>query len=152
MTAVISDCGAYRYWLGRPGRGAPLVWCMLNPSTADATIDDPTIKRVRSFSKGMAFSVINLNAYRATDPAELGTVADPIGPHNDHYIAWCLKVAPVVVCAWGANATHEREVAFIEMALAAGCKMVCLGLNKDGSPKHPLYVKGSTPFVEYSPL
>lgn len=89
-TAGISECGTYRYWLCRewsPGLDS-LVWLMLNPSTADATQDDPTIRRCMGFARRWGYggiTVVNLYAYRATNPRDLLTAADPVGPENDRY-------------------------------------------------------------------
>jgi hypothetical protein len=89
-TAVLSDCGTYRYRLGRRWAEGPVdVWIMLNPSTADATVDDRTIRRCMEFSRRWgagALVVGNLFALRATDPAELVRHPDPIGPDNDEHL------------------------------------------------------------------
>ncbi len=151
MTAVISDDLHYRYWLSRSGHGVgpAVLWCMLNPSYADGTRNDPTVTRLISFSKRLPFVVVNLNGFRATDPRELRTVADPVGPQNDQYLRLACSKFPVVVCAWGANAEKSRVEAFLAIAKEMNCKLVCLGTTKDGSPRHPLYVKGDTPFQEW---
>lgn len=149
--AVLSQDGVYRYWLTRDGHGFPLLWLLLNPSTADAERDDPTVLKMRHFSGLLAFSAMNMYALRATDPRELWKHADPVGPDNDHYLDWVLSRSPVVICAWGTNAKSERVAEVLAIARRHGCKLFCLGVNKGGSPKHPLYLKNDTQFKEYSP-
>lgn len=143
--AIISPCGFYRYELGRRWGDGPLLdWVMLNPSTADGDTDDPTIKRCMRFAKDWGFNgirVTNLFAYRATDPDALGkNFSDPFGPQNGDYLqSWD---GPITVCAWGSHRAIENmktkhlEVLFEREDVA----FMCLGVNKDGSPKHPLYV------------
>lgn len=108
-TAIISDCGRYRYQLGRTWSDGPIArFIMLNPSTADATEDDPTIRRCISFAKregAGAISVVNLFAFRATKPADMMKATDPIGPeNNDHLREWVgheFGFAKLVIAAWG---------------------------------------------------
>lgn len=150
MPAIISDCGRYRYWLSRsteaPEKEGAVLFVMLNPSTADHTVDDPTIRKCRGFSRlwGKAhFEVVNLYAYRATDPDELFRVDDPVGPENGHYLRQILGRHKYAVCAWGTKALHEHVEAFFNLARETGTTLFCLDWNKSGSPKHPLYVKYS---------
>lgn len=154
--AHISADRVYRYSLVR--RWAPvgpaLRWVMLNPSTADAEIDDPTIRRVIEFSRREAYAaaiVYNLYALRSPSPEQLWSHRDPIGPEND----WALRAAargalndayryaqePKIVVAWGAKAPADRVATVTHDHLAA-VPMMCLGRTKDGAPRHPLYVKG----------
>lgn len=156
MSAIISDCGRYRYNLTRPGDFAawsnPAVFILLNPSTADAEQDDPTIRRCRNFALRWGCDgivVVNLYAWRATDPKELWLQQDPVGPENDVHIARVLEAAEIVVCAWGVNAKAERTETFCALARAAGVKLHCLGTTKYGHPRHPLYVRGDQWPVEY---
>lgn len=138
--AVISHCGKYRYWLER--RWAPgdaLVFVMLNPSTADANQDDPTIRKCIGFARAFGFGaivVVNLFAYRSTDPAGLREVADPIGPHNDYYVGHAVKRGGMAVAAWGRHGTlGGRDKAFL--ATLPG-PLHALRVNNDGTPAHPL--------------
>lgn len=141
----MSRCGKYRYSLWRRWHPTdPLLrWMMLNPSTADASIDDPTIRKCIGFARRLGFGgiqVLNLFALRATDPKALFTAADPIGPD---YTLRGLASGPIV-CAWGAHkmaAARGRKVAS-EIAFEHGAQspLMCLGKTKDGHPKHPLYV------------
>lgn len=153
--AVLSPCGTYRYMLTR--QRYPLnrtaVWIMLNPSTADADVDDPTLRRVQSFSFAWGFGdivVLNLFALRSPDPALLRGHEDPVGPDNDDIIATIVQAPKVgvVVAGWGAHemvADRGRTVA--DMVVDAGHDLYCLGLTKNGQPRHPLYVRGDTPTV-----
>lgn len=141
-TAVISPCGAYRYRLTRRWADGPsLAWVMLNPSTADATVDDPTIRRVIGFSKAHgagAAIVVNLYALRATDPAELDRHPDPVGPENDRYLEELVDDDDIdIVCAWGAHPAARRR---IELGVLNLLSLSCLGTTKAGHPRHPLYV------------
>jgi hypothetical protein len=141
--ATFSPCGAYRYRLTRRWqRGDRIVtWVMLNPSTADAQTDDPTIRRVIGFSRSRGFDalvVVNLFALRTPSPALLARAADPIGPLNPLHLRRALATAGTVVVAWGAHAPSPT-------ISPRGC--VCLGKTKGGSPRHPLYVRSDIPFV-----
>jgi hypothetical protein len=125
---------------------------MLNPSTADATQDDPTIRRCRGFAESWGHAgvtVANLYAYRATKPNDLWYTTDPIGPENDDHLYRLMKMYVDVVCAWGTNAKPERVAAFVELSRKAGVRLWCLGTTKSGAPRHPLYVKADQPLVEW---
>lgn len=141
--AVISECGTYRYELIRRWDASlPRVgWIMLNPSTADASVDDPTIRRCIGFAKSWGYGGIvvrNLYALRATDPRELWKHPSPTGPDNDTYLMESVD-EPITVCAWGANG--RRGDAVINALSDAGAALHHLGLTKAGVPKHPLYLK-----------
>ncbi len=145
--AKISDCGLYRYRLWRTWDEdkPPLVFVMLNPSTADADKDDPTIRRCMGFARRLGHGgivVCNLFAYRATAPEVLSTVADPVGPMNDEEIVVAC-MARRVVAAWGAEPFARKRAADVTRRLKdAGVALYCLGVTKEGCPRHPLYVKG----------
>lgn len=154
-TAALSDCGAYRYRLIRHwGMDMPLPFIMLNPSTADATVDDPTIRRCVGFARTLGYGGIgvwNLYAYRATKPADLWTADDPVGPENDrrlrNVLRWAHLQGVPVVAAWGAHAkpARVREV----LAMEGAGNLRCLGLTKAGAPRHPLYVRADAPLVPF---
>lgn len=157
--ADMSDCGTYRYALGRRwARGPALTFLMLNPSTADGTTDDPTLRRCVSFAtrEGCgAIVVVNLFAYRATNPAALHTVPDPIGPGNDTSLIAAFRVAREhdrkVVAAWGAHpAATTRADAVLALPGVCG-SLHALGSTKAGHPRHPLYVHGEAPLTSWSP-
>lgn len=144
--AVFSTCGQFRYLLWR--RASTMVpfmgLGMLNPSTADADADDPTISRGIGFAmrEGLAGPLVwNLNAFRATDPADMKASADPVGPHNNAAIDLALKLAEMTVAAWGTHGTHgDRDRAVLRRCAAAGAQLHVLRLTKDGHPGHPLYL------------
>lgn len=156
MGAIISKCGNYRYTLTRELSKEPriVVFIMLNPSTADATQDDPTIRRCIGFAKALhcgRMIVLNLYAYRATNPRDLAFVADPIGPENDNYLTKIKTLAgkPLVIAAWGANGKHFERSKQV-MALLDGIKVHCLGLTDEGRPRHPLYLPAKTKLMPYT--
>lgn len=149
-SAVISPCGTYRYELNRVwdwDSNLPVVgWVMLNPSTADGTHDDPTIRRCIGLTKRWGHGGIvvrNLYALRATDPQELRRHIDPVGPENAAYLALATHDA-FTVCAWGSHPLAiEPGKKLITELTAAGVDIRCLGLTKTGQPRHPLYIPNS---------
>jgi hypothetical protein len=154
MTAArISADGLYRYALLRRWKddGGFVTFVMLNPSTADATVDDPTIRRCVGFAKAWGYGavhVLNLFAYRATDPKELTRVADPIGPENDTYLARHGVDSGLMVAAWGSHKMARPRAYDLTRRLHA--RWHCLGTTKDGSPRHPLYVAAATQPVKWA--
>jgi hypothetical protein len=146
--AVISDCGRYRYRLWRRwGEGSPLLFVMLNPSTADAEEDDATIRRCIKFAQAHDFGeleVVNLFAYRATDPADLKRAGWPVGPENDQHIAAAVADAASVCVAWGPRvAGLERPGIVLRQLLAMKVKPQCLQITRSGYPQHPLMLASS---------
>jgi hypothetical protein len=146
-SAVFSPDGHYRYRLERDfERPGPVhVWGMLNPSTADADRNDPTVSRCTRYSYTWGASrlvVVNLYGYRATDPRALARAADPIGPANDQHIAAAVAEAELVICAWGAHGKRRGQVVGLSL-VAAGMrdKLHALALTKTGAPRHPLYLR-----------
>ncbi len=152
MTAILSPCKQYRYLLSRNNDSLfakiePVLFCCLNPSTADATKNDPTTARLRSFTNAWGsrgFSIVNLYAFRSKEPADLKTAADPVGPDNDGHLHAQLEKFGRVICGWGNGADPKRVERFCQIADNAGASLWCLDSNKNGSPKHPLYIKGDT--------
>lgn len=152
MSAVISDCGKYRYHLSRPlgimGSGT-CTFVMLNPSTADAMLDDPTIRRCIGYAKALgcdSLQVVNLFAYRSTSPDVLtGMSRDmAVGPENDRYIVQACALAAYVICAWGNHGTlFGRADEVLKLLRERGVSPSALKINgKSGQPAHPLYLKG----------
>lgn len=152
--AYFSPDRHYRYALSRVwGDGPMMLFIGLNPSTADETKLDPTMRRVLRFAQregcgGMWMG--NLFAIRATDPLDMRRHFSPIGPDNDQWLLdmahWC---ANKIVCGWGTHGgwlDREREV----IRLLDGHKLHCLGQTKDGHPRHPLYLSSSTPLDDYT--
>ena len=152
--AFFSEDGVYRYTLTRDPdlvrRELPsILWIMLNPSTADAQKDDPTIRRCRAFAGAWGYGrveICNIFALRSTDPNQLYRAVDPIGPDNDFHIAAAVgRAGGHVVAAWGTHAKlGDRDRAVMMLLRGLGVRPVCLGVNQDGTPRHPLYVASST--------
>lgn len=121
---------------------------MLNPSTADADQDDPTIRRCIGFTETWGhrrLEVVNLFALRSTDPNELMRSSDPVGLENDNYIKRALVNADVVVAAWGEHgALMSRSSTVMKTISNYGVRITVLGLNQSGEPRHPLYIPAST--------
>jgi hypothetical protein len=153
--AVFSPCRTYRYRLTRELDGRrPLVICGLNPSTATAELNDATIRRELGFAKRWGCGrLVKVNAYafRATDPKVMlraaKTGVDIVGPENDRCIVDAIRDAMVadgiILAAWGANIDPVRQAALslmLSVRTMTNSFPVCLGVNKDGSPVHPLYV------------
>lgn len=167
--AVISSDGLYRYSLTRiwgplmDPDPKVMLFVMLNPSTADADIDDPTIRRCIAFARregATALQVVNLFAYRATNPADLLKVADPVGPANNDYILYAADAATWVVCGWGAQPIAQGRARIVTEGLRRrlatnpdipniGWSLRCLGTTASGAPRHPLYIKGAQPLEIY---
>lgn len=148
--AVISEDGCYRYVLTRRwGGGRVLSFVMLNPSTADASTDDATIRRCRGFARRErcdGIRVLNLYALRSPDPRLLLSHPDPAGPDNDRWLTGLADADGPVIAAWGAHAAAEfRRDEVADLLAAAGVVLWCLGTTRDGSPRHPLYARADAP-------
>ena len=153
--AEISPCGLYRYtlwrWFGMGDRTVRFIG--LNPSTADANQDDPTIRRCADFARRWGFDrlcMVNLFAYRATDPRELPAAAergvDVIGPENDDWLRRT-DAAALTVAAWGNMGwIHGRDA-----AVSAGRQLHYLRLTALGAPGHPLYLPATLAPQPWSP-
>jgi hypothetical protein len=148
-SAIISPCGLYRYELRRRWAfGNSVIFIGLNPSTADASVDDATIKTCVRYAKRWgsgSLIMLNLFALRSRDPKALLKAIDPIGPETDDYIRLAMVPRPVhVVAAWGAfPIARERARRIAEIVSVVGRQMTylsCLVKNADGSPHHPLYL------------
>lgn len=162
MSAIISPCGQYRYRLDRRidmHSRRVIAWIMVNPSTADAVVDDQTIKKVIGFSAANGFGhaiVGNLFAYRSTDVAALATATDPVGPDNDAHLRYILADADTLVFAWGAGnklpaSLRNRWRAMANMAKEVKFSPYCLGTCNDGHPRHPQMLGYSTPLELWFP-
>lgn len=155
-TATFSPCRTYRYTLTRiwdPTKPC-LVFVMLNPSTADESDNDPTVERCQRRARRMGYGgviVLNLFALRSTDPKRLYEVTDPIGVDNDAAIEAICRRAPMVICAWGTHGAYRDRGAYVrDMLRRIGVPLHALAINRDGSPKHPLYVANDAMPVEYA--
>lgn len=140
-SAGVSRCGRYRYWLRRIWNPA-LAHCVfigLNPSTADATEDDPTLRRCLSFARDWGYGsllLVNLFSLRATDPRALKQAADPVGPRTDLWLHRAAAETETIVAAWGNGGLLMNRAMRVNQMLKNPC---CLGLTMLGMPRHPLY-------------
>jgi len=143
----------YRYRLWRRwGDGPAALFVMLNPSTADDTRDDPTIRRCIGFARRWRFGgleVVNLYALRATRPRDLLAAAAPVGPDNDDHLRDAAARAGAIVVAWGRHGRPDRAARVA--ALLGAARLQCLGVNQDRSPRHPLYVPAAARRRRWSP-
>lgn len=146
--ALFSSDRIYRYALWRiwePRQGFCMFIC-LNPSSADETVDDPTIRRCMRYATAWGYGgiyITNLFAFRTKDPRIMKRAIDPVGPQNDFHLVSTAKEATLVIAAWGTAGSHLNRDADV-------CKIVwpmeCLRVTKAGHPAHPLYLpKGLTP-------
>jgi hypothetical protein len=150
VSAVISACGKFRYRLWRYWDEAkpPMVFVMLNPSTADAHNDDPTIRKCIGFAKRYGYGgieILNLYAYRATKPADLKAAGYLVGPDNDKHFQAVINSQMESgrnnnwICAWGANARGlSRQTEVSELLRVNGIRPRALHFTNDGIPAHPL--------------
>jgi len=163
-SAEVSECGRYRWWLRRSwtfqslteghvtGKGV-VCFVMLNPSTADGLQDDPTIRRCIGFAQSWGYdtlSVRNLFPWRATEPKDL-LHADAVtgGERGDAELIAALT-ADLVVAAWGASVPFNREAEALRLFEAIPKKEIfCLGLTKQGKPRHPLYVRADAELIPF---
>lgn len=140
-SAVLSADGRHRYHLTRTwGDGDRAVFVMLNPSTADAYSDDPTIRRCIGYARAWGLDgieVVNLYGLRATNPADLWRTDDPVGPENDRWLAAAGLSPYALIAAWGVHARQDRVEAVI--SLPGYERLTCLNVTQDGAPAHPLY-------------
>lgn len=155
-TAVISPCRRFRYALTRQWAEGPVaLFIMLNPSIADADIDDPTIRRCIGFAKREGcggLRVENLFAYRATDPNIMFRDAHTAIGGTDAFIEAAALIAKEagapVIAAWGADKRAEhRAQAVLANLRALQILPKCLGMTQSGAPRHPLYVKSDAPLI-----
>ncbi len=150
MTALFSPCGQYRYQLSGGGE-RQVAWCMLNPSKAGTVwegvvLSDPTANKIARFSRDWGYDgqlIVNAYGLVTTDPAGLWRHPNPIGPDNDAHLA-TVATMPLIVVAWGAHAKPARVRQVVDILTSYGAELWCLGVNLDGSPRHPLYLPYSS--------
>lgn len=159
--AVFSDCRTYRYTLTRmwDEKMPSLMVIGLNPSTADESALDPTLRRVRAFAKREGyggFIMTNLFAFRATRPKDMRAADDPVGPANSLWLEHLAVTHLNVLCAWGnLGGFRDRDRTVMGILNAANerygrdMSIMCLGTTMTGHPKHPLYIKGDQPMIPY---
>lgn len=149
MDAEISACGQYRYSLTRrfsPG-DRTVVFVGLNPSTADARVDDATIRKCVGFVRRWGADrlvMANVCAWRSRHPKEMQRADDPVGPENEGRLRDLVASAEIVVAAWGQNKLPFRAQRLARWVLGLP-NAYCLGTNADGTPRHPLFVPYDTP-------
>ena len=120
-----------------------------NPSTADATVDDPTVRRMVGYAQGWGYGglkVANLFAFRATRPSLMMSAADPVGPDNDMHIARLATTADLVLGAWGNDGSFMGRDGAARRVVP---RMKCLKLTKQGQPAHPLYLRQDLVPIEF---
>lgn len=165
--ALFSKCKKYRYALWRSwdddsglfkqtGEKAnnKIVFIGLNPSTADETKDDPTVRRCKGFAKRWGYGgmvMLNIFAYRATDPKDMMSCQKPVGELNDQAIVEIARKFDNVVCCWGTHGDYKRRGFFVYGLLdeKTECRIDCLGCTTNGHPKHPLYLGKNTERIEW---
>jgi hypothetical protein len=154
--AILSDCGRYRYTLERAWAQIPryVLWIMHNPSKADASIDDATVRRCRGFALSWGYTgilVANLYAYRSTDPFELWRQAaakvDVIGPDNQRHVVGLLRRASLVICAWGQEGPVQSARFNVLQAIRETHTPHILRMNHnkfghETEPSHPVRLSG----------
>ena len=150
--AGFSRCGLYRYWLRRSW-DSTLPQCAfvgLNPSTANAKTDDPTLRRCIDFAQQWGFGslfMVNLFSLRATDPRELLGEHDPVGPRTNLWLRRAKGESELIIAAWGnGGALHNRHSTVAKLL----GDMRCLGVTASGMPRHPLYCRKATPPVPFT--
>jgi len=161
--AALSPCGTWRYRLWRQwSPGDRLLFIGLNPSTADAHQDDPTVRRMRGFARREGYGgleLINLYAYRATDPADLWKqpASKRLGPQWRLHCTPLLEAAEKAVCCWGAfpkaKKLHREQAAGVVVELRRelrrhNTRPHHFGLTRGGHPRHPLYLRADCPLVK----
>lgn len=163
-SAVISADHLYRYELRRAWGtlGPTATFVMLNPSTADAHVDDPTIRRCVGFAQREgcdSLTVINLLAWRATNPRDLPADWSAIGPDNDATWSQVVGDTGPLIAAWGSASALQGMAAvpfrtqiarFAKLCRERGVDLMCLGTTKNGQPRHPLYVRADQPLVRFT--
>ena len=149
---IFSPCRQYRYtlwreWIGGEGYA---MFIGLNPSTADETQDDPTIRRCIGYAKAWGYGALcmtNLFAYRATEPTVMLATAEPVGIENDKHLRRCAEQASVVIAAWGCDGVHMNRAAHVRALLP---DLHYLRLTKGAHPGHPLYLPAKLQPIKWS--
>lgn len=150
-SAVFSPCQKYRYFLRKSATNEPDVnntclWIMLNPSTATPDRDDPTVRKCQEFARRwgkLNVEVVNLFGLRSTDPRGILAHDDPVGVENINHIHNAIIGAGLIIVAWGSFKHPDLpQLASVVHGMVQSNRKrpMCLGINKDNMPKHPLYV------------
>lgn len=174
MSAIISACGTYRYrlereidWelidvLGKPGPlwGKTVAFFGINPSTADATLNDATVRKWMGFCARWGvprFIAGNAFAYRAMSPAAIANVPDPFGPDIGDHITQIINDADVLIPCWGSISKVPPRLQFafdvlMDALLSSGKPVQTFGLTNAGDPRHPLMLPYTTPLTDWVDL
>ena len=152
--AIFDAKNNYRYSLWREWSAyhPRILFVLLNPSTANHQKNDATIRRCIGFARAWKFGsmeVVNLFAYRATDYRELFKASDPVGVENNRFLMQAVERCSTVVLGWGTRGTLLGRDRQVMLLLAGKNDLYCLGITKDGQPRHPLYVKGNACLLSY---
>ncbi|MGO9372712.1 MAG: DUF1643 domain-containing protein [Syntrophobacteraceae bacterium] len=145
-TAEFSPCRTWRYLLSRTwqSKKPKILFICLNPSTATEIEDDPTIIRCMRFAHSWGYGGMvmgNLFAFRTKEPAVMKAAADPVGPENDAHVLRSAQDSALVVAAWGVHGDHRgRARSIVGLLRKENIKIHCLGITKEGHPKHPLFL------------
>jgi hypothetical protein len=152
---IFSSDRRYRYLLRHtwqpPSAPKFCTWIGLNPSVADEAQLDPTLRRIRAFSAASGYNgfiMTNLFGLVSTDPDQLYTADDPVGPENDRYILQAVTETRKVVVAWGILGGHQKRCQTV-LKMLVRFDVMCLKETKEGYPIHPLYVAGDTELIRY---
>ena len=153
--ADFSSCGNYRYALRRQwmlGKGSVL-WVLLNPSTATAELDDPTIRRCIGFAQGWGYqgmTLANVFALRSTNPKALRTHPYPEGPNNQEWLSRLSSEGhDLVIAAWGHHGAYLESGNRATLILNRQADVMCLGTTDNEQPRHPLYLAKTTPLTMF---
>ncbi len=141
--------GNYRYLLWREwdSQSKTVTFIMLNPSCADAEVNDRTITRCIKFAQEWGYGrleVVNLFAYRTSKPSLLKQAAEPIGRDNDKYIKESVLNGDKVILAWGNHGTWQKQDLYVLQLLKNHNHLYCFGTTKKGCPRHPLYLRSTS--------
>lgn len=146
--AVFDGPYRYRLWREWDAEQPRITFVMLNPSTANQTNNDPTIRRVLGFAQTWGYGsleVVNLFAWCASDPRELSSATDAIGPENNRYLLEAATRSLLLVVAWGQEGRlRDRDQEVLQLLASQGHSLSCLGTTLRGCPKHPLYLSRQT--------
>ncbi len=161
MSAILSPCGLFRYRLDRDvGMEGPVyAYFGINPSTADASVDDATVRKWIGFTKvfgGRRFTVGNAFAYRSKDVKALASVDDPFGDEIGDYTTDIINDADILVPCWGNTRKVPPQLQFafdilMDALVSSGKPVKCFGFTKSGDPMHPLMLGYDTRLIPCSP-
>ena len=155
-SAQFDSTRQYRYRLDRHWNGArpPISLIMLNPSRADHQQDDPTLRRCIGLAQAWHYGsliVVNLFAYCTASPKVLNSVENPVGDRNDAFILQACEIGACIVLAWGNwGKLHGRDRHVLNLLAPHRDRLYCLGTNRTGQPRHPLYMPRYTRLIPWT--